>query len=235
MINQIDWQLLAKYLSGESSDEENAKVINWLETDKENQKLLDSMKGVWESPEKDYEPSDVKALWAEVAERAGITGESKKQIIYKLPDKKQSESIFSIVFRYTQIPVLRYAAVLVMIISIPVLYFLFSGQGEDDDLIQWKTITVENSKQSSLTLSDGTILTLDSGSRIQIPENFGIDSREVKLEGEAYFEVSPDPEKPFNVYSDNAVVKVLGTKFNIRAWKETGKVEVEPATQASLL
>ena len=225
MINQINWQLLAKYLSGESSDEENAKVLSWLETDKENQKLLDSMKGVWESPDKDYEPSDVKALWAEVAERAGITDESKEQIIYKLPDKKQSESIFSIVFRYTQIPVLRYAAILIMTISIPVLYFLFSGQG-DDDLIQWKTVIVEKGKQSSLTLSDGTILTLDSGSRLHIPENFGIDSREVKLEGEAYFEVKPDHEKPFSVYSATAVIKVLGTKFNVRAWDETGKVEV---------
>ncbi len=225
MINQIDWQLLATYLSGECSDEESAKVLNWFETDKENQKLLDSMKGVWESPDKDYEPSDVKALWAEVAERAGITSESKEQIIYKMPDKKQSGSIFSIVFRFTQIPVLRYAALLVMIISIPVLYFLFSGQG-DDDLIEWKTITVENSKQSSLTLSDGTILILDSGSRLQIPENYGSDSREVKLEGEAYFEVNPDPEKLFNVYSANAIINVLGTKFNVRAWKETGKVEV---------
>ncbi|NNG27769.1 MAG: DUF4974 domain-containing protein [Ignavibacteriaceae bacterium] len=225
MINQIGWQLLAKYLSGESSDDENAKVLSWLETDKENQKLLDSMKGVWELPEKDYEPSDVKALWAEVAERAGIKGESKEQIIYKMPDKKQRESIFSIVFRYTQFPVLRYAAVLIMIISIPVLYFLFSSLG-DDNLIKWKTITVENSKQSSLTLSDGTILTLDSGSRLQIPENFGIDSREVKLEGEAYFEVKTDPERPFSVYSATAVIKVLGTKFNVRAWNETGKVEV---------
>jgi len=184
------------------------------------------MKGVWESPDKNYEPSDVKALWAEVAERAGITGESKEQIIYKIPDERQEESIYSLVFRYIRTPLFRYATMFLLVISIPVLYYLFSGQGEDVDLVQWKTITIENSKQSSLTLSDGTILFLDLGSRLQIPENFGIDSREVKLEGEAYFEVNPDPEKPFNVYSANAVIKVLGTKFNVRAWKETGKVEV---------
>lgn len=226
MINQIDWQLLAKYLSGETSDEESAKVINWLETDKENQKLFDSMKGVWESPGKDYEPSDVKSLWAAVAERAGITGESKEQIIYKIPDKRQDESIYSMVFSQLRTPVLRYAAVILLAISIPVLYYLFSGQGEDVDMVQWKTVTVDYSKQSSLTLNDGTTLFLDSGSRIQIPENFGVASREVKVEGEVYFEVSPDLEKPFSVYSANAVVKVLGTKLNIRAWKETGKVEV---------
>jgi len=229
MINQINWPLLAKYLSGESSGEEDAKVTKWLETNGENQKLLDSMKRVWQSPGKDYEPSDVKSLWAGVAERAGIMGESKEQIIYKMADERQAESIFSLVFRYLRTPVLRYAAVFVLLISIPVLYYLFSGQGEDVDLVQWKTVTVDNSKQSSLTLNDGTKLFLDSGSRIQIPENFGIDSRKVKVEGEVYFEVNPDPGKPFSVYSANAVIKVLGTKFNVRAWNETGKVEVAVA------
>jgi ferric-dicitrate binding protein FerR (iron transport regulator) len=229
MINQMDWPLLAKYLSGESSDEENAKVLNWLETEKENQKLLDSMKGVWESPDKDYEPSDVKALWAEVAKRTGLNRKSNEQIIYKIPDERQKESIYSLVFRHLRTPALQYAAVFALVISIPILYYLSSGGGEDGDQINWKTVTVDNSKQSSLTLNDGSTLFLDSGSRIQIPENFGINSREIKLEGEAYFEVSPDPERPFSVYSANAVVKVLGTKFNIRAWKETGKVEVAVA------
>ena len=94
MNNQIDWPLLAKYLSGESSDEESAKVLNWLETDKENQKLIDSMKGVWESPVEDYEPSDIKTLWTEVADKAGITSESNEQLIYKMPDNKKEDSRF---------------------------------------------------------------------------------------------------------------------------------------------
>jgi ferric-dicitrate binding protein FerR (iron transport regulator) len=46
------------------------------------------------------------------------------------------------------------------------------------------------------------------------------------LVGEAYFEVVSDSDKPFKIYSANAVVKVLGTKFNVRAWEETGRVEV---------
>lgn len=229
MTNQINWQLLAKYLSGESSGEESAKVIKWLETDVENQKLLESMKRVWESSGKDYEPSDIKSLWAGVAERANIKGGSKDQIFYKIADEKQAESIFALIFRYLQTPVLRYAPVFVLLISISVLYFLFLDPGEYVELVQWETVTVDNSKQSSLTLNDGTKLLLDSGSRLQIPENFGVDSREVKLEGEGYFEVISDPERPFSVYSVNAVIKVLGTKFNVRAWNETGKVEVAVA------
>jgi ferric-dicitrate binding protein FerR (iron transport regulator) len=228
MNNHIDWPLLAKYLSGESSDQENAEVINWLETDKENQKLIDPMKGVWESPDKDYEPSDIKALWTGVAEKTGITKESKEQIIYKMPGSKQDENIFSLFIRQLRTPVLRYAAVFLFAVSIPFLYYLFSREGKVD-LVEWKTVIVDQGKQSSLTLNDGTKLFLDSGTRIQIPENFGADSRVLKLEGEAYFEVVSDPEKPFSVYSANALVKVLGTKFNVRSWKETGEVKVAVA------
>ncbi|MGB5849263.1 MAG: FecR domain-containing protein [Ignavibacteriaceae bacterium] len=229
MSNQNDWPLLAKNLSGECSDEESAKVKNWLEIDMENQKLLNSMNRVWESPEMDYEPSDIKALWTEVAEKTGITGDSKEQIIYKMPGEKQDENIFSLFLHQLRTPLLRYAAVFLLVISITFLYYLFSVRGGDVDLVEWKTVTVDNSKQSSLTLKDGTKLFLDSGSRLQIPDNFGIGSREVKLEGEAYFEVAPDPEKPFSVYSANAVVSVLGTKFNVRAWEESGKTEVAVA------
>jgi len=226
MNNQIDWPLLAKYLSDESSDKENAKVLNWLETDKENQKILDSMKGVWESPGKDYEPSNIKALWDEVAEKTGITEELKEQIIYKVADKRKEESIFSLFISQVRTPALRYAAMFLLVISIPFLYYLFSNRGGDVNLVEWKTVIVDQGKQSSLTLNDGTKLFLDSGSRIQIPENFGIDSRKVKLEGEAYFEVVSDPEKPFIVNSSNSFVRVLGTKFNVRAWEETGEVKV---------
>ena len=228
MNNQIDWPLLAKYLSGESFDEEAAKVINWLETDKENQKLLDSMKGVWEIPGKDYEPSDVKILWAEIAEKTGITEASKEQIIYKMPSGNQDENIFSLFIGQLLTPALRYAAMFLLVISIPFLYYLFSGR-EHVELVEWKTVIVDQGKQSSLTLNDGTKLFLDSGSRIQIPENYGIDSRKVILEGEAYFEVVAYPEKPFTVNSSNSFVRVLGTKFNVRAWKETGVVYVAVA------
>ena len=229
MNNQIDWPLLAKYLSGENSDEEGAKVLNWLETDKENQKLIDSMKGVWETPAMDYEPSDVKALWTAVAEKTGITGQSNEQFTYKMSRDQQRENIFSLFLHQLQTPALRYAAVFLLVASVSILYFLFSGRGVDADLVEWKTVTVSKGQQSNITLKDGTKLFLDSGSRVQIPKNFGNDSRTVKLEGEGYFEVVSDPEKPFIVNLSNAVVKVLGTKFNIRAWEETGEIKVAVA------
>ena len=70
----------------------------------------------------------------------------------------------------------------------------------------------------SLILSDGTKVTLNSGSRLAFPSEFQDDKREVYLCGEGYFEVTKNPGKPFFVKTDNIDIKVLGTVFNISAY-----------------
>ena len=86
-----------------------------------------------------------------------------------------------------------------------------------------------------ITLDDGSSILLQKGSRLSYPANFESDKREVYLDGEAFFEVAKDAEKPFFVYANELVTKVLGTSFTIKAYKgqkdiqvivRTGKVSV---------
>ncbi len=69
-----------------------------------------------------------------------------------------------------------------------------------------------------LTLSDGTKVALNSGSSLSYPLSFSDSVRSVKLEGEGYFEVSPNKAKPFKVQSENQILTVLGTHFNIQSY-----------------
>jgi hypothetical protein len=80
-------------------------------------------------------------------------------------------------------------------------------------------IIVPYGKRSNILLSDGTKVWLNSGSRLVYPPVFKDKSREVFLEGEAYFEVSKNKSKPFFVRTDAFNVKVLGTKFSVQAFK----------------
>lgn len=80
-------------------------------------------------------------------------------------------------------------------------------------------VIVPYGKRSSILLSDGTLVWLNSGSKIVYPPVFSKNTREVYLEGEAYFEVSKNKEKPFFVQTDGFRVKVLGTKFAVQAYK----------------
>lgn len=80
-------------------------------------------------------------------------------------------------------------------------------------------IIVPFGKRSNILLSDGSRVWLNSGSRLVYPPVFKDKSREVFLEGEAYFEVSKNKDKPFFVRTDAFKIKVLGTKFSVQAFK----------------
>lgn len=90
-----------------------------------------------------------------------------------------------------------------------------------DSLIQFQTIAIPRGTQYQLQLADGSKVWLNALSRFRYPIKFKGDKREVYLlEGEAYFEVSKHKNMPFIVNVDDEQVKVLGTRFNIKAYKE---------------
>ena len=75
-------------------------------------------------------------------------------------------------------------------------------------------------KRGTLVLEDGTKIWLNARSRIIYPTQFSDHQREVFVEGEVYFDVTPDKKRPFIVKTDRINVQVLGTKFAISAYKE---------------
>lgn len=86
-------------------------------------------------------------------------------------------------------------------------------------------LVIPYGNQSKVVLSDNTIVWLNAGSRLIYPAVFKDQIREVLLFGEAYFEVSENPEKPFVVKTTSMDVKVLGTKFNISAYAEDNIIQ----------
>lgn len=95
-------------------------------------------------------------------------------------------------------------------------------------------IEVSRGQRVNLTLSDGTNVYLNSGSKFTYPSNFSAQNRTVELIGEGFFEVCHDDSKPFIVRMPLLEVKVLGTRFNVKAYSdentevtlEKGKVKV---------
>jgi transmembrane sensor len=91
-----------------------------------------------------------------------------------------------------------------------------------------------NGQRSRVMLADSSIVTLGAGSTLSYPERFAGNTREISLEGEAFFEVTKNPDKPFIVHTGAVQTRVLGTSFKINAFKgqpvlvavATGKVRV---------
>lgn len=98
-------------------------------------------------------------------------------------------------------------------------YFFFNARQDTLD-VGTNTITVPAGQRVNLSLSDGTKVCLNAGSTFTYPSLFADHTRKVKLDGEAFFEVSPDKEKPFVVHTHVCDVEVLGTKFNVDAYEK---------------
>lgn len=80
--------------------------------------------------------------------------------------------------------------------------------------------------RSSFVLSDGTRVTLNAGSKLIYPSAFVSKTRDVEIRGEAYFDVTSDPQHPFIVKSGDVYVKVLGTHFNVKSYEDDNTIEV---------
>lgn len=87
-------------------------------------------------------------------------------------------------------------------------------------------VTVPYGEQVQVVLQDGTIVQLNSGSKLKYPKSFGLFSRNVELVGEGYFSVAKEIGRPFFVNLNEINVKVTGTKFNAKAYIDDNKISV---------
>jgi ferric-dicitrate binding protein FerR (iron transport regulator) len=108
------------------------------------------------------------------------------------------------------------AAVIVMLMGSKFLYNkVFNTGPVIPDVSQW-SVMAAGDKVKHTWLSDGTIVYLNKGSIIRQSPAFDQQKREVYIEGEVYFDVAPDANQPFTVYTQTLITRVLGTAFNVR-------------------
>ena len=98
---------------------------------------------------------------------------------------------------------------------------------------------VDRGRRTQCLFQDGTVAHLNSESKIHYPVKFGLFERRIRLEGEAYFEVTHNPRRPFVVEFEGGEIQVLGTSFNVKAYRDDdivadrrgGRFELSPSEQ----
>ncbi len=91
--------------------------------------------------------------------------------------------------------------------------------------VQMATLATPVGGQYQITLSDGTKVWLNAESKLHYPVEFNQEHRTVELEGEGYFEVAKDSRRPFTVTSEGQEIEVLGTHFNVNAYRDWNSVK----------
>jgi len=142
------------------------------------------------------------------------------QKVYSRINKQTERSGSRIIFMRA----LKIAAVLLLAVLIgSSIYFIHE---KNLQTVATAEVTVDDLGLSQIELADGTKVTLNRDSKINYPDEFGTDTREVSIVGEAFFEVAPNANKPFIIHAGEATIKVLGTSFSVNAYPENDKVEV---------
>ena len=198
--------IIIRYLDGSASLEEKRQLLQWLKESEKNRSDFTDTRDLWLS----CNASADNELEVDIAlDRLKMRIMNEHERI----GKKTRRSFI----RWYQA-----AAVLLVLFG---LYFWWSiEQTEPKLMVQNQLITAKGSK-GKFTLPDGTVVWLNSESRLVYPDQFADGKRTVNLVGGAYFEVVKDEKKPFIVKAGDVDVEVLGTSFNISSYPFKDNIE----------
>ncbi|MCK4992701.1 MAG: FecR domain-containing protein, partial [Bacteroidales bacterium] len=195
--------LVTRYLSGELSPEEDRRFQEMLNQDPEKQSRVEEYRKIWESvgSKTEEKPYNLDAEWDLIRK--------------KLPGIDAGRNSSRSLLFYTY----RIAASLVVGLLF-VFAWIYATRLAGTEQVVAENIPVE------ALLDDGTHVTVNRDSRIRYKKKFAESERRIFLAGEAWFDVSRDTSRPFIIDAGSAMVEVLGTSFNVNAYKENSIVEI---------
>ena len=208
--------LLKRFVDGLYTRKDADDLLKHFHAGKYNTEISEAMDTVWEEMEEDEVSSLQHQQYREEARL--LLSRIRK------PEK-----------RFSFIPYLRYVAIVAVILSIGWGGFRLIRSNQEK-VLTYTEVHVKNGEHKRVILPDGTSVTLNAGSYLRYPREFITDVRRIEMNGEPFFEVTRDEEKPFLIHTKDADVKVLGTSFNVKAFDmdeqltvsvQTGKVQVD--------
>ena len=190
-------ELLAKYFANEANDTEQAELEQWRDANIENQKEFNAFLKLWQNSDK-------------VKNYANIDLEVEWNRLEKDISTPAAKTI-------SIARILQVAASIIIIFGLSFLLF------KQSQTISTKT---QFAQVQTIELPDGTKVTLNSKSKISYSKEFGKSNRFLTLKGEAFFDVTSNKEIPFVIEAQGATIKVVGTRFNVKAYKYQHEVKV---------
>ncbi len=221
MEDQYFLTLVARKLSGEALEEDLKKLEQFLNSDELYKKKFDLLKAFWEHKSNIQSNTEdaLKKVLQQIEDGNNSTQAEHEEIV-----AVKKKSFIRTIFKYST------AAVFILAVSAAA-YFLFKKSGPvqvaqmETKEIQWQSKETPRGAKTTITLEDGTKVTMNSDSKLRYPRSFSGTTREVFLTGEAFFSVTHNEKLPFIIHTSKMNIKVLGTEFNVRSYPEDSTTE----------
>lgn len=188
----MNTKLLLKYIEGDATDQQIVAVTDWLDSDPEHMREFLALRKL----------HDI-TIW-------------QTSPVVKSQQKHKDE-VISWIWRPFYTEVVKIAAIL--LVAIFVSRFLFPESKPQNPVVM-QTINVPAGQRAEITLVDGTKVWLNAKTTFTFPNQFSAQNREVLIDGEGFFDVTPNKSNPFIVKTRKYDIKVWGTKFNLIAYSD---------------
>jgi transmembrane sensor len=220
-MSEIDPQLLERYLADEVTTDERERVEAWLAEDPDHWSQLTALRdaraqAALSEPAVDQAKADVWARLERERGRAGVPPQGRRPVLRDL----------ALPARHWSTAVQIAAAVLVTLAGAAAVGALLFRSHSQAAVPAPKVATTARGQRATFRLPDGTHVMLGVASTLRYPASFDGGSRELSLEGEAYFEVVHDEQRPFVVRAGDLVARDIGTEFTVRAYPDEARARV---------
>ena len=214
-------KLLRGYFEGKLTDTERENLFFLIHQEDLEESVFCEQYKVWdESPNKNIHVHS-KEIFERIKAKANITDEilAEGDLIFKGFKYDQLKSHKTKIYSF-----LKYAAVILITVLFSGIAYYMTGRMKTEEIAR-NEITVPYGSRIRITLADSSKVWLNSGSTLSYPNRFAEGSREVHLEGEAFFDIRKNPRQPFYVRTSDIDIKVLGTRFNVKSYPEEDIIE----------
>ncbi len=235
-------ELLAQYLSGQCTAEEAAVVDQWAAADRAHARVFDTVRAAWHagSARATY---DTRAGWRAVAEQLQLSDTPHHQETTRRPTPQRAgpdagRRDLSVAQPWPQRgngsmrkSVVRATLVATAVASVVGVLWLAPSTTSQRWFVRDRSTAVREyvtsaGQRETVTLADGTELTLAPVSRLRVPVTYNRGARDVELEGEAYFAVTHNAAHPFAVHVGHVTATDVGTSFDVRKYSTDSAVQV---------
>lgn len=200
-------EIIIRFLDGSATQPEKDFLLDWLKQSEQNKNDFSQVRDLWllsNAVSEDDEGTEI----ALSRLRQRIQKTEKKNIF--------SPAIYQL---------MKVAAIFILLFTVGYISYYWGEKSKEADTVILNRLLTAKGGKGRFILPDSTIVWLNSNTVLEYPEKFTASAREIRLKGQAYFEVKRDENKPFKVYAGKLEVEVLGTHFIVENYPHKADVE----------
>lgn len=219
------WVVIVRYLDNTMTEEDSDFLESWLNESNENRRILHSVDQIWKASSEKSQENFLKELnleadWSRLSQRIDESNPvEQKQRIRQFRRIRRRQQFMSTFLKVAAVVLVAFTSVFLTLQYAPT----------DEPAVYepvFKEIFTQAGERANVELGDGTKVFLNADSKLTVPDSFSPHQRMVRLSGQAFFKVTPDKNRPFFVETDNAVIRVVGTSFDVKSYQDDKNVRV---------